>query len=240
MQLRKDVCDWIEKHKARYEPFVEDERGIDVHLRLMRQPGMFTLLACFSFRHHALWYRIVRCGLCALFLCARVFRLLCGSTLTGKAVHASIPRLMLCAFQARISRRFTYSIIESGEQSASSSLSASVHNLGAFACCMPLHAKLPTRLNCAWQMELKSLPDVTAPPKSPSPFRPHIELAIPVLGYGGCDVCWLLFVVVGRFVTVHQPPPTNAYDRVASMISTLFILIIPERCADHFFISSQI
>lgn len=154
------MCDWIEKHKPRYEPFVEDERGIDVHLRLMRQPGMFAfacllfylILPCF------LLLRIVRCGLCALFLCARMFRLLCGSMLTGKAVHASIPRLMLCAFQARISRRFTYSITESGEQSASSSSSASVHNMGAFVCCMTLHAKLSTRVNCAWQMELKVPP----------------------------------------------------------------------------------
>ncbi|THH05991.1 hypothetical protein EW146_g9750 [Bondarzewia mesenterica] len=41
LHLRMDICDWIEKHKARYEPFVEDERGIDVHLRLMRQPATY-------------------------------------------------------------------------------------------------------------------------------------------------------------------------------------------------------
>lgn len=38
-QLRQDICDWIQKHKARYEPFVEDERGIDTHLRCMRENG---------------------------------------------------------------------------------------------------------------------------------------------------------------------------------------------------------
>ncbi len=40
-QLRQDICDWIQKHKARYEPFVEDERGIDTHLRCMRENGVF-------------------------------------------------------------------------------------------------------------------------------------------------------------------------------------------------------
>lgn len=39
LQLRKDICDWIEAHKERYAPFVEDERGLDVHLRCMREPG---------------------------------------------------------------------------------------------------------------------------------------------------------------------------------------------------------
>ncbi|TFY74971.1 hypothetical protein EWM64_g9042 [Hericium alpestre] len=41
LQLRRDICDWIEKHKTRYEPFVEDERGLDVHLQLMRQPATY-------------------------------------------------------------------------------------------------------------------------------------------------------------------------------------------------------
>ncbi|KAJ7145669.1 hypothetical protein C8R44DRAFT_836825 [Mycena epipterygia] len=40
-QLRKDVCDWIARHKARYEPFVEDERGLDVHLRCMRENATY-------------------------------------------------------------------------------------------------------------------------------------------------------------------------------------------------------
>ena len=49
MQVRKDVCDWIEQHKDRYEGFVdEDEFGaatgkghtkLDVYLRRMRQNG---------------------------------------------------------------------------------------------------------------------------------------------------------------------------------------------------------
>lgn len=71
MQLRKDVCDWIEKHKARYEPFVEDERGIDVHLRLMRQPGMFTLLACSFLFYHACYYSGLCVVDCVHFFCAR-------------------------------------------------------------------------------------------------------------------------------------------------------------------------
>ncbi|KAF8885637.1 hypothetical protein BD779DRAFT_1532876 [Infundibulicybe gibba] len=40
-QLRADVCDWIAAHKSRYEPFVEDERGLDVHLRCMRENGTY-------------------------------------------------------------------------------------------------------------------------------------------------------------------------------------------------------
>ena len=41
IQLRKDICDWIQSHSVRYAPFVDDERGLDVHLSLMRQPGTF-------------------------------------------------------------------------------------------------------------------------------------------------------------------------------------------------------
>ncbi|EKM52843.1 uncharacterized protein PHACADRAFT_261495, partial [Phanerochaete carnosa HHB-10118-sp] len=41
LKLRQDVCNWIESHKQRYEPFVEDERGLDVHLRCMRQHGTY-------------------------------------------------------------------------------------------------------------------------------------------------------------------------------------------------------
>ncbi|KAJ7657764.1 hypothetical protein DFH06DRAFT_1408792 [Mycena polygramma] len=40
-QLRRDVCDWIARHKARYEPFVEDDRGLDVHLRCMRENATY-------------------------------------------------------------------------------------------------------------------------------------------------------------------------------------------------------
>jgi OTU-like cysteine protease len=43
LQLRKDICDWIQSHSVRYAPFVDDERGLDVHLSLMRQPGTHTL-----------------------------------------------------------------------------------------------------------------------------------------------------------------------------------------------------
>ncbi|KAI6143264.1 hypothetical protein BKA82DRAFT_4184468, partial [Pisolithus tinctorius] len=39
MQLRRDICDWIEHHRQRYEPFCEDERGLNVHLECMRQQG---------------------------------------------------------------------------------------------------------------------------------------------------------------------------------------------------------
>ncbi len=41
--LRTEICDWIDEHKERYEPFVEDDRGIDVHLRNMRQLGGSTM-----------------------------------------------------------------------------------------------------------------------------------------------------------------------------------------------------
>jgi OTU domain-containing protein 3 len=38
-KLRQDVCTWISNHQRRYEPFVDDERGLDVHLQCMRQQG---------------------------------------------------------------------------------------------------------------------------------------------------------------------------------------------------------
>ena len=37
--LRQGICDFIHTNKTRYEPFCEDERGLDVHLRCMRTPG---------------------------------------------------------------------------------------------------------------------------------------------------------------------------------------------------------
>ncbi|KAH7906935.1 hypothetical protein BJ138DRAFT_1117131 [Hygrophoropsis aurantiaca] len=41
LQLRTDICDWIESHSQRYEPFCEDERGLDAHLRCMREHGTY-------------------------------------------------------------------------------------------------------------------------------------------------------------------------------------------------------
>ncbi|KAI6118954.1 hypothetical protein EDD16DRAFT_1584177 [Pisolithus croceorrhizus] len=41
MHLRRDICDWIEHHRQRYEPFCEDERGLTVHLECMRQQGTY-------------------------------------------------------------------------------------------------------------------------------------------------------------------------------------------------------
>ncbi|OSX56646.1 hypothetical protein POSPLADRAFT_1076531 [Postia placenta MAD-698-R-SB12] len=41
LKLRQDICDWIASHKQRYEPFVDDERGLDVHLQCMRQPATY-------------------------------------------------------------------------------------------------------------------------------------------------------------------------------------------------------
>ncbi|KAI0295135.1 hypothetical protein B0F90DRAFT_1811544 [Multifurca ochricompacta] len=41
LQLRKDICDWIQSHSLTYAPFVDDERGLDVHLSLMRQPATY-------------------------------------------------------------------------------------------------------------------------------------------------------------------------------------------------------
>ncbi|KAI0043265.1 cysteine proteinase [Auriscalpium vulgare] len=41
LQIRSDVCDWIERHKTRYAPFVDDERGLTVHLTLMRKPATY-------------------------------------------------------------------------------------------------------------------------------------------------------------------------------------------------------
>lgn len=46
VKLRKDVCDWIERHEERYEPFVEDERGLETHLGCMRQNGEHTCIFC--------------------------------------------------------------------------------------------------------------------------------------------------------------------------------------------------
>ena len=44
LKLRSALCNWIESHKERYAPFVDDERGLDVHLQCMRQPGEFIIL----------------------------------------------------------------------------------------------------------------------------------------------------------------------------------------------------
>ncbi|KAF8153911.1 hypothetical protein B0H34DRAFT_809552 [Crassisporium funariophilum] len=41
LRLRADICDWIERHGGRYEPFVEDERGLGVHLRCMRENATY-------------------------------------------------------------------------------------------------------------------------------------------------------------------------------------------------------
>ncbi|EMD35208.1 hypothetical protein CERSUDRAFT_116678 [Gelatoporia subvermispora B] len=41
LKLRQDICNWIEAHKERYAPFVDDERGLDVHLQCMRQPATY-------------------------------------------------------------------------------------------------------------------------------------------------------------------------------------------------------
>ncbi|KAF8492420.1 hypothetical protein F5888DRAFT_1730765 [Russula emetica] len=39
LQLRKDICDWIQSNSVRYAPFVDDERGLDVI-----QPGLVYLI----------------------------------------------------------------------------------------------------------------------------------------------------------------------------------------------------
>lgn len=41
LKLRDEICDWIASRKDRYAPFVDDERGLDVHLRCMRTPGTY-------------------------------------------------------------------------------------------------------------------------------------------------------------------------------------------------------
>ncbi|EJF55904.1 cysteine proteinase [Dichomitus squalens] len=41
LKLRADICYWIEAHKERYAPFVEDERGLDHHLSCMRQQATY-------------------------------------------------------------------------------------------------------------------------------------------------------------------------------------------------------
>lgn len=49
LSLRQDICNWVEAHRQRYEPFVEDERGFDIHLECMRQQGELTLVGISSF-----------------------------------------------------------------------------------------------------------------------------------------------------------------------------------------------
>ncbi|KAG6846207.1 hypothetical protein H0H93_015419, partial [Arthromyces matolae] len=39
--LRQRICDWIAEHRERYEPFVEDERGLEKHLECMREHGTY-------------------------------------------------------------------------------------------------------------------------------------------------------------------------------------------------------
>ena len=41
LRLRKEICNWIETHAQRYEPFCEDERGLAAHLRCMREQGTY-------------------------------------------------------------------------------------------------------------------------------------------------------------------------------------------------------
>ena len=38
-ELRGQICDWIGRHRERYEPFVEDDRGLETHLKCMREHG---------------------------------------------------------------------------------------------------------------------------------------------------------------------------------------------------------
>ncbi|EGN92658.1 hypothetical protein SERLA73DRAFT_172753 [Serpula lacrymans var. lacrymans S7.3] len=55
LQLRKDICDWIEVHFERYEPFCEDERGLSTHLQCMREQGTYgghLELSAFAHRNH--------------------------------------------------------------------------------------------------------------------------------------------------------------------------------------------
>ena len=62
IQLRKDICDWIQSHSVRYAPFVDDERGLDVHLSLMRQPGTFpdpTIVLFLAFTRHSQPHMVV-------------------------------------------------------------------------------------------------------------------------------------------------------------------------------------
>lgn len=40
-ELRQQICDHIALHKFRYEPFVEDDRGLDDHLRAMRENATY-------------------------------------------------------------------------------------------------------------------------------------------------------------------------------------------------------
>ncbi|KAG5732471.1 hypothetical protein E4T56_gene13875, partial [Termitomyces sp. T112] len=40
-ELRQRICDWIARHRERYSPFVEDERGLETHLRCMRENGTY-------------------------------------------------------------------------------------------------------------------------------------------------------------------------------------------------------
>ncbi|KAI0338615.1 cysteine proteinase [Trametopsis cervina] len=41
LKLRQEICNWIETHNTRYAPFVDDERGLAVHLQCMRQPATY-------------------------------------------------------------------------------------------------------------------------------------------------------------------------------------------------------
>ncbi|KAH8831171.1 hypothetical protein DL96DRAFT_1705612 [Flagelloscypha sp. PMI_526] len=53
--LRAAICDYIAANKEKYGPFVEDERGIDVHLRCMRENGTYgghLELVAFSHMSH--------------------------------------------------------------------------------------------------------------------------------------------------------------------------------------------
>lgn len=41
LELRQEICDFIESRKEEYAPFIDDEKGIDAHLKTMRRPGEY-------------------------------------------------------------------------------------------------------------------------------------------------------------------------------------------------------
>jgi hypothetical protein len=97
-QLRREVCDWIAGHKARYEPFVEDERGIEVHLRCMRENGrwqrFFTRFSV-GFVRGATRCLVSKTGSRRLLLgVARTLDRRLLVRLVGVDVHASLPALV--------------------------------------------------------------------------------------------------------------------------------------------------
>ncbi|KAF9238472.1 hypothetical protein BU15DRAFT_88328 [Melanogaster broomeanus] len=92
LQLRKDICDWIESHSQRYEPFCEDERGLSAHLGCMREQGTYGgHLELSAFAHFARRnVKVIQPGLVYVIECNAAGEIITDQS-TSTAAHGDEP-----------------------------------------------------------------------------------------------------------------------------------------------------